>query len=103
MGYVYLIEDIDNMCYKIGATKNVERRLNTLQTGNCAKLVLIHSFECEYPFRLEKMLHNYYKKYNVLNEWFYLDNPYEFIDKCKEFSNTINILKDNPFFNKNLK
>lgn len=104
MGYVYLIEDCNNNCYKIGVTKGEpEKRLKKLQTGNPSKLELRYLYECEYPYRLESMLHSHYKSYNELNEWFSLENPNDFLNKCVELNNVINSLKDNPFFSKGLK
>ena len=67
MGYVYLIEDIDNNRYKIGVTKNLKRRLKNLQTGNSNQIKLIDSFETEYPFRLETMLHNRFNSFHYYN------------------------------------
>lgn len=104
MGYVYLIEDRNNNCFKIGVTKGEpEKRLKKLQTGNPSKLELRYLYECEYPYRLESMLHSHYKSYNELNEWFSLENPNDFLNKCMELNDVINSLKDNPFFSKGLK
>lgn len=103
-GYIYLIEDSNNNTYKIGVTKGEpEKRLKKLQTGNSSKLEIKYLYKCEYPYRLESMLHNHYKQFKELNEWFSLENPNEFPDKCKELNNIIDILKDNPFFKKGLK
>ena len=60
-------------------------------------------YKYDYPYRLESMLHRHYKSCNELNEWFSLDNPNEFLNKCVELSGIIDTLKDNPFFNKGLK
>ena len=49
------------------------------------------------------MLHSHYKHVNELNEWFALENPNEFLGNCVKFSNTIESLKDNPYFRKGLK
>ena len=104
MGYVYLIQDINNNTYKIGVTKGDPLiRLKKLQTGNSCKLEIKYLYECEYPYRLESMLHNHYKEYQEINEWFGLPNTNEFLDKCREFDNIISILKDNPYIRKNLK
>lgn len=104
MGIVYLIEDSNNNCYKIGVTKgDPVKRLKKLQTGNPSKLELIYIYECKYPYRLETMLHAHYKSVNELNEWFSLEKPNEFLNKCAEFNDIIDSLKDNPFFSKNLK
>ena len=103
-GYVYLIEDKNNNCFKIGVTKgDPEKRLKKLQTGNPSKLEIKHLYKCEYPYRLESMLHSHYKSYNELNEWFSLENPNDFLNKCAELNNVINSLKNNPFFSKGLK
>lgn len=104
MGCVYLIEDSNNNCYKIGVTKgDPVKRLKKLQTGNPSKLELKYLYECEYPYRLETMLHAHYKSVNELNEWFSLEKPNEFLKKCAEFNDIIDSLKDNPFFSKGLK
>lgn len=104
MGFVYLIEDRDTGVYKIGVTKgDPTKRLKKLQTGNANELYIKHLFETQWPFRLETMLHNYFKERNEINEWFWLDDPDEFLTKCLEFNSIISSLLDNPFFNKNLK
>lgn len=105
MGYVYLIEDVDNNRYKIGVTKNLEKRIRNLQTGNSNKIVLIESYKTEYPFRLETMLHTHFKQFHHYNEWYELDvdSVEKFIELCESFNNIIISLKDNPFFAKNLK
>jgi hypothetical protein len=104
MGYVYLIEDRNNNCFKIGVTKgDPEKRLKKLQTGNPSKLEIKYLYECEYPYRLESMLHTHYKSFNELNEWFSLENPNDFLNKCVELNNVIYSLKNNPFFAKDLK
>ena len=106
MGYVYLIEDSSNWLYKIGVTKhNPINRLKKLQTGNPNKLQLITQFETEYPYRLESILHNRYKHFQVLNEWYELplDIVSSFDEICKELNDIIIVMKDNPFFGKNLK
>lgn len=106
MGFVYLIYDENNDLYKIGVTrKNDNKRIKILQTGNPTELRILYIYECEYPFRLETMLHNKYKNNNVMNEWFALKDKevIEFIKECDKLNDQINILKSNPFFAKNLK
>ena len=102
MGYVYLIGEEENKDqYKIGCTKkNPEKRIEELQTGNPNKLILKAYFETDRPYRLETMLHNRYKEYNTLNEWYYIekDAKNEFIKTCNELQEIINSLKDNPYF-----
>ena len=106
MGYVYLIQDINNDTYKIGVTKgDPKTRLKKLQTGNSTELILRYVFETKYPFRLETMLHNRYSYLKEMNEWYSL--PFDVVknwgDICNEMNNIILVMMDNPFFNKNLK
>lgn len=106
MGYVYLIYDESNNLYKIGVTKNnPNNRVNKLQTGNPTKLYIKEVYKHNYPFRIEKMLHNKFKSKQVLNEWFELsiDDVINFTSICEEMNLRIRALSDNPFFTKNLR
>ena len=103
MGHVYLIGEIDNPYkYKIGSTraKDVNHRLKQLQTGNSSELYIKESFETEYPFKLEKMLHNHFKSSNLIGEWFELSeaDTGDFRGICEEKIRVIESLKDNPFY-----
>jgi hypothetical protein len=104
MGHVYLIEDIDNSRYKIGVAKDLKKRLRNLQTGNSNQIKLIDSFETEYPFRLEKMLHNRFDEFHYYNEWYDLneESVQNFSNLCNELNNIIISLKDNYYFSKKL-
>lgn len=66
---------------------------------------MITYVECEYPFRLESMLHAKYKTKKAHGEWFYLtyDDVIHFKETCEFEINIINLMKDNIFFGKNLK
>jgi hypothetical protein len=102
-GFVYLIKESgDDFMYKIGVTtaKNVNTRLKKLQTGNGNKLILLKSFKSNKPFKLEKMLHNYYKNNREEGEWFLLgeNEINEFESLCNKYQIIIDSLKDNPFF-----
>ena len=106
MGYVYLIQDINNDTYKIGVTKgDPKTRLKKLQTGNTTELIRRHVFDTKYPFRLATMLHNKYSYLKEMNEWYAL--PFDVVKNwgniCNEMNNIILVMMDNPFFNKNLK
>lgn len=104
-GYVYLICDSANELYKIGVTKgDIQKRLKKLQTGNATELFLINYHESQYPYRVESMLHNHFRTQNVLNEWFELskEDIINFKNTCNKMEETIECLKDNPFFSKNL-
>lgn len=101
MGYVYLIHEPSTDNYKIGVTTgSIEKRMKKLQTGNSTELSLARSFECEFPFKLEMMLHNYFRNKNVLNEWYALapQDVQSFTAICETLDRNIHALKDNPFF-----
>ena len=103
MGYVYLIGEIENGGrYKIGSTraKDVNHRLKQLQTGNASELYIKEAFETEYPFKLEKMLHNHFKSSNLIGEWFELSeaDTEAFKGVCEDKTRIIESLKNNPFY-----
>lgn len=106
-GYVYLLCDSskDN-AYKIGATRGkIENRIKKLQTGNSGEIFLCKYYETEYPFFIENFLHKSLKYKQILNEWFELNNEdvNNFINECSKVEEMIKVMKDNPFFPKNLK
>ena len=106
MGVVYLICDPANDLFKIGVTRsNQSKRLKQLQTGNGTELFLSSYYECDYPFRLETMLHNKFHHCKETGEWYRLDvkEVVNFKKICAELDHTIQIMKDNEFFAKNLK
>lgn len=104
MGAVYLIGNKDSFGqYKIGATRgSVKRRLKALQTGNSGELFLEKVHETEHPFIVENILHNHLMHKKTMNEWFELelDDVIKFEEKCKSIEETIEVMKDNPFFKK---
>lgn len=107
MSAVYLIRDSskDNV-YKIGVTRgNLEKRIKKLQTGNSGEIHLVKSYETIYPFFIEKKLHKLFENKKVINEWFELtmDDVCSFEEKCKEIEELIELMKDNPFFPKNIR
>lgn len=100
---VYLICDAKNNTYKIGVSKNVDKRLKQLQTGNSNDLHIVYKIRTEYPFILESMLHKHFNSDNEKNEWFSLTNEevVEFNETCEKLINSIKILKEsNPYFQK---
>jgi hypothetical protein len=104
--YIYLLKDCEKNHYKIGITKNnIQKRINQLQTGNSGQIILINNFQTFYPRRLENMLHTKFQHKKILNEWFELDEEdvTNFHNTCENLEEIIISLKDNPFFNKNLK
>lgn len=105
-GYVYLIADENNQVYKIGASRSSAlKRMKQLQTGNANELKVVTKYYCNYPYRLESILHNRFSHKKVLNEWYSLsiDEVLNFEKTCQELDNIIEIMKDNIFFAKNLR
>jgi hypothetical protein len=104
MGFVYLIGDKEHFGrYKIGATRStVNKRLKTLQTGNSGELYVEKIHETEHPFIVENILHNKLEYKKSLNEWYDLDldDVTKFNENCSSIEETIEIMKDNPFFKK---
>lgn len=107
MAFVYLLGDSGREnTYKIGVTRGkIEKRIKQLQTGNSNEIYLINSFETEYPFYLERILHTKYHIKQTKNEWFVLTNEdiEEFIPYCQLIEENAKNLKKNPFTIKHLK
>lgn len=101
--FIYLIRSSDNT-YKIGVSKNPQKRLKNLQTGNANKLELVDRFECEQSFKVEKALHRRYKieKTESGNEWLHLkqEQVNNFISDCEIICENLSyVFKHNPFLN----
>lgn len=65
--YTYLM--FDGLYYKIGKSKNPEKRLKQIQTSNPLALLLEYSDKVD-----EKNLHKLYSNYRIKNEWFNLND-----------------------------
>ena len=72
-GLVYLIKAIGTNYYKIGRTKDIETRLETLQKSSPFDLSLILAIETSDSLALEKYFHDKYNDCRVRGEWFELD------------------------------
>lgn len=105
-GFVYLLGDFEKPgIYKIGVTRgSIARRIKKLQTGNSGEIYVCKYYRTDYPFFIEKHLHNKYNSKNILNEWFELDEEEfkNFEKTCEFYENLIDAMKDNPFFLKKL-
>ena len=66
--YVYFITDGEYV--KIGVTSNLEKRLESLQTGNPKKLTVLYAFYTEWPYTVESKLHKKYADKHVFQEWY---------------------------------
>ena len=75
-GFIYFIYDFQTKKTKIGKTsKHPAYRLKELQTGNSTKLELLHFYESTQISEEESILHNRYKQYRTIGEWFELPLP----------------------------
>lgn len=91
---IYLIKSISDGCYKIGVSKNPDKRLKQLQTGNPSELHLLNVYESKIAFKIEKVLHNTFNINKEHGEWFNLSikDEFYFIDECKKIENNLIIL-----------
>lgn len=69
-GYIYFILNVGTKNYKIGVTKNLEKRLAALQTGNENKLEIYKNIYTKNYFQIEKKIHKYFANYRLEGEWF---------------------------------
>lgn len=75
MSSVYLVTDGEKV--KIGVTKDVNKRIKQLQTGNPRTITPIYiSRELSNAYILESILHSKYDKFRVSKEWFSLSDEY---------------------------
>ena len=78
--YIYIIRDIINKnFYKIGISKEPQKRIFNLQTGNPNKLKLIFELIVNKNINsrdVEKVIHTYLKEQNMLisGEWFKIES-----------------------------
>lgn len=95
MKYVYLIQSLENSYYKIGISKNPQRRIKQLQTGNSSKLKLIEIYPSHHANVIEKTLQRRYSHLRKEGEWFDLSllNEISFKDECKKLDELYNLLK----------
>ena len=71
-GFVYLVEAVGMQRYKIGYSKEVYKRVSSIQTSTPFEIsVLYRYFSTDAP-QLEKLLHEYYDAYRIRGEWFEL-------------------------------
>ena len=59
MGKVYLIANEEWTQFKIGiSTRELDKRINTLKTGNGSEISLVKSFDTIHDRKVEKWMHN---------------------------------------------
>ena len=94
MNKIYLIKSKKESAYKIGVSKNPNKRLKQLQTGNSSELELVTCYESEFAYKIEKTIHNMFSHLNENGEWYDLSIAEEtkFNDICKNIEANIKFL-----------
>jgi len=72
--YIYFIRAGSSGPIKIGVAVDVDRRLNTLQTGNALQLTIIAKIKCRSKseaYDKESQLHKMFRKKKIRGEWFH--------------------------------
>tara|TARA_R100001460_G_scaffold46103_1_gene83529 strand:+ start:35 stop:376 length:342 start_codon:yes stop_codon:yes gene_type:complete len=92
---IYIIKNVNTSYYKIGISKNIHRRLRQLELQSGCKLQLTdwYLLDTNNPLKakdIEQKLHSKYKKFNVIGEWFNLENNIDdllndFITLCDNY------------------
>lgn len=98
MQYIYLISTTEeHPKYKIGRSKDPNKRLLQLQTSNASILEIIHIFPSKYVTLLESKLHRMFKNTDSNNEWFNLEQHEieNFLKTCQKIENVHLVLEDN--------
>lgn len=73
VGHIYLVKSNKTNWYKIGITKSVKNRIETLQK-HCGVLHTIHIHESIIGYNdFEKEMHKYWKNKKIFGEWFDLN------------------------------
>ncbi len=69
--YIIRIQNTDK--YKIGITKDLQRRIKQFKTGNPDNIKIDYFIATENSRKLEKTLHSKFKEHRIGGEWFILD------------------------------
>lgn len=75
MNNIYIFVCGDDI--KIGVSKDVEKRLKTVQTGRSEKVHIYHNEEREDAYKLERLLFKKFARYRKEGEWFKGISPEE--------------------------
>ncbi|MFW5847331.1 MAG: GIY-YIG nuclease family protein [bacterium] len=93
---IYLIMSIDEGYYKIGISKNPQKRLKQLQTASSSKLNLIETYKSHRYSKIEKALHRLFNHGSKIGEWFDLDivDVNKFKEYCMTIDNNLSVLEE---------
>lgn len=94
--FIYLITNQKGH-YKIGVSKNPDKRIKSMETGNPDDLVIFYRYKTKNAHKIERILHRLFESYKVKLEWFELP-IYEvrnFIYNCTKIETNLNYLEEN--------
>ena len=85
--FIYTIRQGDTRLIKIGFSKNLHQRMESLQIANAMPLYLIYAWEIENAQQIEKKLHMIFIGKRLKGEWFYLSqkNENKLVRTMKDF------------------
>lgn len=94
--YVYILRVSSDGIYKIGVSKNVEKRVKQLQTGNPEPIEIVKTFLSEYPYKVESVMHRRFNRNHVQGECYYLSEQdiETFEESCKVCETNFSIMDD---------
>lgn len=96
MKYVYLAKQESDNVYKIGCSKDPQKRVKQLQTGSSDKIELVSKFRSKYAHKVEKTLHRLHNTENVSGEWFRMDmNANDFLKECAKIDYNLGFIEEN--------
>ena len=94
-GYVYVFAC--NGYYKIGKSKNPEKRLLSFKTGTPFPIDIVQIYKSRNMNILEKLLHNLFSDKQIEGEWFNLNDDDIKIISYKKYDNFIKSYIDDSF------
>lgn len=72
VNYIYIMSTVieGKKFYKIGVSKDPEKRHKAVQTGCPSEVLLEHYEERDNAYKTEKYLHNEFQGYKTYGEWY---------------------------------
>lgn len=98
---IYLIyaEINETIQWKIGITKDINKRINQLKTGNPNIIDVVCFYEInnrQLAYKVEADIKRILKKHKIRGEWYEYSclNEEIFLEQCKKSENNMRILQD---------
>ena len=99
MKSIYVIVNENNNSFKIGCSKNPQKRIKQLQTGNSDVLTLFYERSTNYYSKIERLLHIDYQNYRLEGEWFDISclSFLDIDDRISKYDKMFFNIKDNLY------